>query len=259
MADFWDELNGGAPQQSGDPFAQQLTDLYHRYGRPDPTAAEIQAHRGNPNGLSGVEQLLKSDNAAAAPPPPTAGGSMFGAPYAAFSPGADTSLGQMRTDYIAPQFTEVAPTFTAPTGVTMENDPGYQFRLDRAGQAVQRSAAMKGTVLNPGTVSALSDRVGQQASAEFGGVFDRAATTFDKALATYGAKYNVFQGNAGLKRDEFGVNNAAIGANNATAQQRFSNQATTYGINYGVQDKAQSDYWNRINDVANRGAQASAA
>lgn len=52
---------GAAP---ADDFAQQLTALYARYGRPAPDAATIAAHRQNPGGLSAVEQQLQKDNTA---------------------------------------------------------------------------------------------------------------------------------------------------------------------------------------------------
>jgi hypothetical protein len=54
---------------ASDPFTDQLTALYAKYGRGAPTQAEINAHRGNPGGLAAVEQLLIKDNAAAAPKP----------------------------------------------------------------------------------------------------------------------------------------------------------------------------------------------
>lgn len=62
--------------RSGDPFTSQLTDLYARYGRGAPSQGEIDSNRGNPGGLSGIEAILKQDNAraAAAQPQAPAGG-----------------------------------------------------------------------------------------------------------------------------------------------------------------------------------------
>lgn len=52
-------------------------------------------------------------------------------------------------------------------------DPGYQFRMDQGSQALQRSAAAKGSVLGGGTLKALS-RYGQDyASNEFSNAFNR--------------------------------------------------------------------------------------
>lgn len=56
----------GDPAPAVDPFAQQLTALYHAHGRGDPTPAEIEAHRTNPGGLSAIAALLDADNARAA-------------------------------------------------------------------------------------------------------------------------------------------------------------------------------------------------
>lgn len=88
MTDFgWDpqdELGGGqdpappAPQpQAPDQFEQDLTALYGKYGRNDLTPDIVQAHRGNPQGLAGVENMLIQDwtppPAAAPTPGPTPG------------------------------------------------------------------------------------------------------------------------------------------------------------------------------------------
>lgn len=268
MPDFWEELSGG--QQglpSGDPFAQQLADLYHKYGRHDPTPAEIQAHRSNPGGMAAIEQLLQTDNTkatnaagAATPLGPTTFGATP-APYVPPSGIVDPT--QQRTDYVANQFTEVAPGFTAPTDVTMQNDPGYLFRINQVRQQGERMAAAKGTVLNAGTVAAINDRVGDQATSEFNNVFARGATTFDKALQTYGAKYQTFLGNEGLRAQAANMNNGAIGANNAAnASANAQNNATAqtnYGINYGVKKTADDDYWSRLMDQARLGAGAAAA
>jgi hypothetical protein len=246
MADFWDGLSGSVQSiggiPGGDTFAQQLTDLYHQNGRPDPTPQEIEQHRGNPGGLAAVGQMLQSDNATAmanANPPPVASGSMFGSVPAPFVPPSGS------TTYAAPQFSEAAPTFAAPTPTDVLADPGYQFGLDQGVQRIQRAAAGRGTILNPGTVQALTRYGTDYATTKTNDVFNRSATTFDKALATYGAKYNVFQGNSA----------AAAQAN----QANFNNAQSTYGVNYEAKRTADNDYWSRLNDVANRGAQASAA
>lgn len=257
MADFWDELNGGAsslPPAGGDAFAASLTNLYHQYGRPDPTPAEIEAHRQNPGGLAAVEQLLGSDNKTAGYNQPAAAtGYQFGALPDTFNPSGATFTPQQQ---VARQFTEAAPTFTAPTAVTMENDPGYLFRIQQAQLGTERSAAAQGSILNGGTQSAISQRIQDQASQEFGNVFARAGSTFDKALQTYGAKYQTFLGNAGLESNAIAANNAA---NAGAVAGNFDRQQQTYGTNVTAQRNSQNDYWSRLKDLMNTGAQAAAA
>lgn len=75
--------------------------------------------------------------------------------------------------------------FVAPTGVTEQNDPGYQFRLQQGQQALQNSAAARGGLLSGGTAKALADYNQNAASGEYGNVYNR-------ALNTYGTNYNQF-------------------------------------------------------------------
>ena len=78
--------------------------------------------------------------------------------------------------------------FTAPTNVTEQNDPGYQFRLQQGLKALQNSAAASGTLLSGGTGKALQ-RYGQDyASNEYGNVYNR-------ALGQYQQNYNIFKQN----------------------------------------------------------------
>jgi hypothetical protein len=73
----------------------------------------------------------------------------------------------------------LAQPFVAPTGLTEQNDPGYQERLQLGTDAIQRSAAASGGVLTGGTARAL-DQFGQDyASNEYGNVYNRAFNTFE--------------------------------------------------------------------------------
>lgn len=78
--------------------------------------------------------------------------------------------------------------FQAPTDVTEQNDPGFQFRLQQGEQALQRSAAAKGGLLSGGTAKALTDYGQQAASGEYGNVYNR-------ALGQYQQSYNEYQQN----------------------------------------------------------------
>ena len=78
--------------------------------------------------------------------------------------------------------------FTPPTGLTEQNDPGFQARLQMGQQAIERSAAARGGLLTGGTGKAL-ERYGQDyASNEYGNVYNR-------ALQNYQTGYNVFSNN----------------------------------------------------------------
>lgn len=76
--------------------------------------------------------------------------------------------------------------FQAPTDVTEQNDPGYKFRLDQGMQALQNSAAARGSLLSGGTLRALNDYAQNYASNEYGNVYGR-------ALGEYQQRYNIFQ------------------------------------------------------------------
>jgi hypothetical protein len=83
-------------------------------------------------------------------------------------------------------------TFQAPTGVTEQNDPGYQFRLEQGQKALENSAAARGGLLAGGTAKSLEDYAQGSASNEYGNVYNRALTTFNSGLN----QYNTQQQNA---------------------------------------------------------------
>lgn len=73
--------------------------------------------------------------------------------------------------------------FQAPTAVTEQNDPGFQFRLEQGQKALERSAAARGTGLSGGQMKALTDYAQGSASQEYGNVYNR-------ALQSYQTNYN---------------------------------------------------------------------
>src|SRR5262245_6737569 len=76
-------------------------------------------------------------------------------------------------EFAAPDVFTYKP-FEAPTGLDYMNDPGYQERLRLGTDALQRSAAAKGTLLTGGTLKDLSDYAQQFASNEYQNVYNRA-------------------------------------------------------------------------------------
>lgn len=111
--------------------------------------------------------------------------------------------------------------FKAPTDVTEQNDPGFQFRLKEGLNAIQKSAAAKGTLLTGGTLKDL---------AEFGQNF--ASNEYDKV---YGRALGEYQGSLGLKQNQFGNLlslsnqglNAAENANTSNSSYNNTSQNNT--------------------------------
>jgi hypothetical protein len=79
-------------------------------------------------------------------------------------------------------------TFTPPTGLTEQNDPGYQARLQLGTDAIQRSAAARGGVATGGTAKALNTYGQDYASNEYNNVYNR-------ALNTFGTNFNAYNTN----------------------------------------------------------------
>lgn len=106
------------------------------------------------------------------------------APPGTFSATPSSSPGTGYGSLLAPYPSQ----FTAPTGLTEQNDPGYQARLALGTQAMQQSAAARGSLLTGGTAQAL-DQLGQDyASNEYNNVYNR-------ALNTYATNYNAYNQN----------------------------------------------------------------
>jgi hypothetical protein len=78
--------------------------------------------------------------------------------------------------------------FQAPTNVTEQNDPGYQFRLQQGMDALQNSAAARGGLLSGGTAKAIDQYAQSDASNEYNNVYNR-------SLGQYQQSYNQFQNN----------------------------------------------------------------
>jgi hypothetical protein len=97
-------------------------------------------------------------------------------PYATAGQGAVSNLSQL----LAPggQLTQGYGNFTAPTGVTEQNDPGYQFRLSQGLSALQNSAASRGGLLSTGTAKNINDYAQNSASNEYSNVYNRALGTY---------------------------------------------------------------------------------
>ena len=88
--------------------------------------------------------------------------------------------------------------FQAPTGITEQNDPGYQARLQLGQQALEETAAAQGT--QGGGQLQAAENYGQNfASNEYGNVYNRALNTYNanyqSGLGAFDTNYNVFENN----------------------------------------------------------------
>lgn len=120
------------------------------------------------------------------------------------------------------QLTQGYGSFNAPTGVTEQNDPGYQFRLQQGQNALQNSAAARGGLLSTGTAKNLNDYAQNSASAEYGNVYNR-------ALGTYQTNQNNFNtNNSNLYNRLAGVSQLGQGAASSlnSVQQSGTNNLT---------------------------------
>lgn len=95
-------------------------------------------------------------------------------PEGAPAGGAD-ALGSLIAPFTE-QFTN--PDYVAPTGVNDQNDPGFTARMNAGQDALQRSAAAKGSLLSGSTLKALSDWNSDYASNEYAQVDSRARQTY---------------------------------------------------------------------------------
>lgn len=76
-------------------------------------------------------------------------------------------------------------TFSSPTAVTEQNDPGYMFRLQQGQTALENSAAARGNLLTGGTAKAETDFAQNDASNEYQNVYNR-------SFQNYNTNYNTF-------------------------------------------------------------------
>ncbi len=75
--------------------------------------------------------------------------------------------------------------FQAPTDITEQNDPGFQFRLKQGVDAISHSAAAKGTLLTGGTLKDLTAYGQDFASNEYSNVYNRALQQYGIAQQNF--------------------------------------------------------------------------
>ena len=191
----------------------------------------------------------------------------FGAPPAPYAsnPNAPTYTqpqlpANLQTPFTPGTFTP--GTFHTPTLEQAKQDPGYQFGLDESQRGIEHSAAAQGSVLNPGTVQALSRNANDYATTKYNDVYGRDLSTFN---TNEGNQFSAFNMNTA---NQFGARQQQQGEFQqnvlAPAQQTYSNNygqylnenartLNDYLQNYNIGHTAQTDYWSRLKDVSGAG------
>lgn len=147
------------------------------------------------------------------------------------------------------QFGELAQKFDMSS---FQADPGYQFRMDEANKALQRSAAARGGLLSGGTLKGLSNLNQNLASQEYQNAYNRfqndQTTRFNRlaTMAGIGQTATNVTGQLGQNYAGSAAELAAQGANAKAAGALGSAQAWNQGINSALQGYQNYNTWNQL-------------
>ena len=123
-------------------------------------------------------------------------------------------------------------TFTPPTSLTEQNDPGYEERLQLGDQGLLNQNAAQGTLNTTGEQKDIASFNQTFASNEYSNVYGRALTDYQTALQAYQQNYNTAaqQYNQSYQQYLNGYNQAYqsymgnFGVSNTLNQEGFANQ-----------------------------------
>lgn len=269
----YEDAGGYIPDGPGDPappddFAAQLASLYSQYGHPPPTQEEINAHRGNPRGLAGVEDMLIQEFQNRTPSATntgsvtnSGGGNAYvqlgqgllspftGTPPAA--PGTGTSYIPQTPNYTAPSFMPPAykppPAFNLPSPDEAMNDPGYQFTLGQGQKGLEQSAAARGLLNTGGTAKDLIGYNQAAATTQYGNVLNRMLNQY---LTNYTTQYRdpyeiAYRSAADQFAPQMAQFNADVGAGNLGYSTQAAAGQRANEFNY---DSLWNQYLQNINN-----------
>jgi hypothetical protein len=180
----------------------------------------------------------------------------IGVPTSGFGSAPAPYVSNPNAPVYTPLPTYQAPTWTGgdyvnPTEADLLASPGYQSRLDASLQARNRSAAAQGTVLNGGTLKALDRTAQDYASNEYQTL---RSNTFD----AYKQRYSQFTDAAGMDLNARTINanenNNTFANRTATYNTANTRSLSDYITNVTNNRNAELDYWNRLQDVNQTGA-----
>lgn len=179
-----------------------------------------------------VSGRLGSDLSGSGPDAPT--GSSYG--------GNGGSLSNLAPQDLSTGWTQ---PFTAPTADEAMNSPGIQAALKMGSQAIQRSAAAKGTLLTGGTLKDLTSFANDLGSQAYGDVWNRAMAERQNAQQTFfGNQDRLFGRNLSLAELGSGAagagGNLITGAGNATAAGQVGSANANIGALSGIANAAGS-------------------
>lgn len=202
------------PQQAGRQFGQP--------GQMQPS--------GNP------PQMIRDPRTGQMMPAPQGAFTGQGTPRSTTLPGGGIDLNSLVNPSLGGYGSLLTPfgeQFTAPTNVTEQNDPGYQFRLDQGMKALSNSASAKGTLLNGGTGKDITQFGQNYASNEYGNVYSRAKGEYDTRYNQYqqsqADKYNRLAGLSGVGQTAANT----LGQQGQAAASNVSNINLTAGQQQG--------------------------
>lgn len=145
--------------------------------------------------------------------------------YADFSYDAP-HVGQFEENYQDPAAFRFADfqgpqDFRAPTAEAMRADPGYQARMEAVKNAQVAGAAHGGVLRSGGFQKGLAQAIGNQASQEYGNVYNRAASEHDRLRREGESTYGINQGNT----------KSSFDTNVANRLQGYQTRANTWQMN----------------------------
>lgn len=195
--------------------------------------------RWDPNLARFVQDANSGGGGGPVPPPAGPGAGSLIAPFTqpytpagSAAPGGGQPIGApssyLNTIPGAPQFPNI-PRFQAPTMAEAMAEPGYEFALNQGTKNLENWSAARGTLNDSSTAKALIDYGQGAASTQYGNVWDRAASTYDRNVNTqyldpFAAAYQTWMG----------------GTVNPT-MSNFSTQASNIAH---TNDVTQQDNWN---------------
>ena len=195
-----------------------------------------------------------------APTPAQNGDSGLVASDSRYPPGGGFAFGQAPASYSSTPWTGGAaptyagpsggaPTFTAPTDITEQNDPGYAARLAAGNQSLNRGFAASGNLLSGGTLKALARYNQDYASNEFQNVYNRAQGDFSAQNTTFGNNQTAAQ-------NTFNAANTNYQNRYATYLGDNARTLSDYTTNIATQRNAQNDYWSQLLGLSTAGQNA---
>lgn len=116
-------------------------------------------------------------------------------------------------------FGEQQPGEYVDPGFDFKADPGYQFRMKEAQDAVNAGAAARGNSFSGDTLSALAKRSGEVASEEVGNAFNRYNTNRNFGFNANQAKIGQFNTNRGAFQNSLDSNRAQFNTETGTRRQ----------------------------------------